>query len=523
MILSGCRLLSDNAYSTDLAFYVNGTAAELTDLNGFNTDQGEGVMIGSDVDDEGGYFEGKIDNVMIFDRALSGAEVQALAEADNDNVLSVTATVYDEAGNLTTDYRGYQYSYDYENRLLEIKDSDDTSIVAYAYDALGRRIQKDDKIAGQKTRYYNNHDWQVLAEYDDNGYHLRSYIYGGYIDEVLVMVDPNAAEDYYYAHNHLYSPTALLDDAGDIIERYDYDVYGRPYFLDPNLALSATQSSSYKNTVLFTGRTVDILDNGSLTLQYNRNRYYDYQTGRWMTKDISGYIDGINLYQYVRSNSITNVDPMGLKPEKQCSINGNLLSMLYNGSELIIHDECWKAASGKPINKTLISTEEYYKPSEDSYVVVECWEYEFDYSPENQDLYMLGPIPEESYWLDICDLASITGWGFRQHAWRHLLDWRSWGFYSVRLYPEEDADLGTRTGEFFIHGGVEWGSAGCIDIRGYDQLMNNLFGEVFDDNTECCYIPVEVDYEEETGTQVQCVTYNRTQIDHPLEWDLLPK
>ena len=49
---------------------------------------------------------------MIFDRALSWDEVQALAEAGNDNVLSVTATVYDEAGNLTTDYRGYQYSYD---------------------------------------------------------------------------------------------------------------------------------------------------------------------------------------------------------------------------------------------------------------------------------------------------------------------------------------------------------------------------------------------------------------------------
>ena len=30
------------------------------------------------------------------------------------------------------------------------------------------------------------------------------------IDEVLVMVDPNAAEDYYYAHNHLYSPTPLI-------------------------------------------------------------------------------------------------------------------------------------------------------------------------------------------------------------------------------------------------------------------------------------------------------------------------
>jgi len=28
------------------------------------------------------------------------------------------------------------------------------------------------------THPLNNHDWQVLAEYDDAGYHLRSYIYG---------------------------------------------------------------------------------------------------------------------------------------------------------------------------------------------------------------------------------------------------------------------------------------------------------------------------------------------------------
>ena len=64
--------------------------------------------------------------------------------------------LFNQAGNLTTDYRGYQYSYDYENRLIEITDNDDTSIVEYAYDALGRRIQKDDKIAGAKTRYYHN-------------------------------------------------------------------------------------------------------------------------------------------------------------------------------------------------------------------------------------------------------------------------------------------------------------------------------------------------------------------------------
>ncbi|MFC1782657.1 RHS repeat domain-containing protein [Planctomycetota bacterium] len=323
---------------SELLFYLNGEPSDSQTLSGVNTNADPYVYarIGVGSDDMGDYFEGKIDNVMIFDRALSTEEIVSLADAGNDNVLSVAATVYDKAGNLTTDYRGYKYSYDYENRLLEIADSDDTSIVAYAYDALGRRIQKDDKIAGAKTRYYHNHDWQVLAEYDDDGYHLRSYIYGNYIDEVLVMVDPNAAEDYYYAHNHLYSPTALLDETGAIIERYDYDAYGRPYFLEPNMVLSATQSSDYNNSYLFTGRRVDILDNGNLTLQYSRNRYYDYHTGRWLTKDPIGYRDGMNLYGYVRSNPVIYTDSRGLLCEVGCGLGG------------IVFEECMEACNALP-------------------------------------------------------------------------------------------------------------------------------------------------------------------------------
>ena len=39
---------------------------------------------------------------------------------------------------------------------------------------------------------------------------------------------------------------------------------------------------------MFTGRQVDILDGGALKIQYNRNRYYDYYTGRWTTQDPAG-------------------------------------------------------------------------------------------------------------------------------------------------------------------------------------------------------------------------------------------
>jgi YD repeat-containing protein len=60
-----------------------------------------------------------------------------------------TAVSYDNAGNLTADHRGYAYHYDYENRLVEIRKTNDTiSVATFEYDALGRRIEKVDAIAG---------------------------------------------------------------------------------------------------------------------------------------------------------------------------------------------------------------------------------------------------------------------------------------------------------------------------------------------------------------------------------------
>jgi len=49
-----------------------------------------------------------------------------------------------------------------------------------------------------------------------------------------------------------------------------------------------------------------------LKIQYNRNRYYDYYTGRWLTQDPVEYMDSMNLYEYAFSNPIANADPDGL-------------------------------------------------------------------------------------------------------------------------------------------------------------------------------------------------------------------
>jgi len=132
-----------------------------------------------------------------------------------------------------------------------------------------------------------------------------------------------------FAHDHLYSPVALLQSGstGAVLERYEYDAYGNFYVLEPNFADDPDGKSDYGNPYLFTGRRVDILDNGSLTIQYNRNRYYDYYTGRWTTHDPLGidpagsetnpfgvttqYRNGMNLYEYAYSYPLLALDPYG--------------------------------------------------------------------------------------------------------------------------------------------------------------------------------------------------------------------
>jgi len=71
-------------------------------------------------------------------------------------------------------------------------------------------------------------------------------------------------------------------------ERYEYDAYGNCHVLEPNFAPDPDGISDYGNPYLCTASRLDILDNGSFKLQYNRNRYYDQYTGRWLTHDPLG-------------------------------------------------------------------------------------------------------------------------------------------------------------------------------------------------------------------------------------------
>ena len=266
-------------------------------------------------------------------------EVYYLANPNLNNqytAIGVNSLTHDNAGNMTECNLDYTYEYDYENRLNKITKNSSTK-AEYTYDALGRRIEK---IAGGVTTRYYYDGWRVLTETDENEAVQREYVYGNYLDEVLIMIvdDGQNQTDHYYAHDHLFSPVALIADDGTVEERYEYDAYGRMARLDPDF--TAWSGTPAGNPYYFTGQRLDELDSGALLIMYYKNRYYLTDLGRFIQTDPLGindglavvyfadngsptsksfnpfaqYTDGMNLFEYVQSGPINKHDLYGLRP-----------------------------------------------------------------------------------------------------------------------------------------------------------------------------------------------------------------
>ena len=147
---------------------------------------------------------------------------------------SETPIFHDDNGNLSKD-QDYEYGYDEENRLIAATRLSDSRVVGrYAYDALGRRIRKTADLAlisaPLETLYFHDAA-RVVEEQDSFGTTLATYVYGTYVDELLLFV--SGGTKYFVHANHLYSPAALTDSTGAVVERYRYDPYGHRTVLNP--------------------------------------------------------------------------------------------------------------------------------------------------------------------------------------------------------------------------------------------------------------------------------------------------
>jgi len=198
---------------------------------------------------------------------------------------------YDENGN-TISANNRTFSYDLANRLITVQEGS-TALGQYVYNALNQRIKK--TVQGQTTIFHYDLQGHLIAETTASGQTLVEYFYLG--DQPLAMIRPTEAL-YYYHNDHLGTPQVVTEDTASVSWKAVYSPFGEAEIL----------IGTVENPLRFPGQYYD----QETGLHYNYFRYYNPQTGRYITPDPIGLEGGINLFGYVANNPINNIDPEAL-------------------------------------------------------------------------------------------------------------------------------------------------------------------------------------------------------------------
>jgi RHS repeat-associated protein len=320
--------------------------------------------------------------------------VNELTGRDTDDNGSDDYTLtYDTVGNLTDDGQSYEYVYDAFGRLVEVQKTTDQSTVAeYGYNGLGFRItwhydaDADDDVDANDPTYHFVYDraWRLVGTYRNaDSDPKEQFVYhnsgldgaGGssYIDSVILRdsedyddwtseADGTLEDRAYYCQNWRADVSALVDDAGAMLEWAKYGAYGTPFCLSAGDANSdgSVNSSDYLQILSWISGSYDVrgdldLDgdvdmtdftaasanagtygrgtlsrgdvanrigyagyqwDGAIDVLYHvRHRVLHTELGRWTRRDPLGYVDGQNLYGYVGDRAVMAVDAMGMKYE----------------------------------------------------------------------------------------------------------------------------------------------------------------------------------------------------------------
>ncbi len=208
---------------------------------------------------------------------------------------------YDGAGNLIekrlVDGARWTYRWNAAGRLIEVVRPDEKS-VRFAYDALGRRVSKE--FEGRKTDFV----------WDGNDLvHERVTSAGGEAAPITTWVfEPGTfspiaklegRKRFGVVADHLGVPTMLLTEAGEVAWKAQLDVFG----------VAREEVGSTAQPWRFPGQYED----EETGLYYNRFRYYDPTSGRYISEDPSRLLGGLTSYGYI-PDPLLGMDPSGLTP-----------------------------------------------------------------------------------------------------------------------------------------------------------------------------------------------------------------
>jgi len=186
---------------------------------------------------------------------------------------------------------------DHANRLTQVTQGPQTT--QFAHNGDGARTSK--TVSGDTTQYVLDLAATLPVVVSDTE---AVYLYG-----LDIMAQQQAERQYYFSdglgslrHPSTGLRAGLLDSAGEVQANYAYDPFGVP-------VVAGDASNPYQ----FTGEAWD----EEVELLYLRARYYQPETGRFITKDPwAGDVwrpGTLNRYVYVTNNPVNHTDASGME------------------------------------------------------------------------------------------------------------------------------------------------------------------------------------------------------------------
>ena len=251
---------------------------------------------------------------------------------------------YDAQGNvIATKQNGKSLKLTWDNLNRLIQSDHNGQVTQYGYDVFGRRLYK--KSSNQAFTLFGwDGDLMIWessrnSEHTDNGY-TKHYIYEpnsfvplmqtGYKVFIQLIATPDYSEylnkpysvykdpiwssdtrknraaleqSAFYHCDQVGTPQTLSNAAGECVWEMTQDTWGAAL----DIQMANKDNPFEQSNIRFQGQYYDT----ETGLHYNRYRYYEPYSARYVSKDPIGLEGGLNVYKYViNSNQLT--DPMGL-------------------------------------------------------------------------------------------------------------------------------------------------------------------------------------------------------------------
>ncbi|MEO1530140.1 MAG: RHS repeat-associated core domain-containing protein, partial [Planctomycetota bacterium] len=227
-----------------------------------------------------------------------------------------------------------RYEYDVLNRLVRVENyagSVPVTAVEYTYDVADRRVARVVRDPAANVLEANGYVWDgdrqviqtlpLISDINKLGRVGKVYFHGPMVDQLLAIEDVEGITGTWSADGGPNRTLWTLTDAigtvealvaaGGVVGAQDWhiehavmDNFGRPMEL-----FGYTASGLYALTgPLFAGRDFD----AQTGLYYNRARYFDPETGRFINEDPIGLLGGDgNLFRYAGNSTTNATDPSG--------------------------------------------------------------------------------------------------------------------------------------------------------------------------------------------------------------------